>query len=107
MKLIWFLLQVLNFCCKEVPLFKNLTHLTIETDEDVGWESLPNLLENCPNLETIIFKVPSHILFLHQLPHYFQTHVNSENPFPLLYFRDFITEIQINVGMRDTASKTQ
>ncbi|KAG7566482.1 Leucine-rich repeat 2 [Arabidopsis suecica] len=49
-------LEVLNFCCKEVPLFKNLTHITIETDEDVGWESLPNLLENCPNLETIIFK---------------------------------------------------
>ncbi|XP_019100977.1 PREDICTED: F-box/LRR-repeat protein At3g59210-like [Camelina sativa] len=49
-------LEVLNFCCKTIPVFNNLTYLTIETDRDVGWESLPNLLENCPNLETIVFK---------------------------------------------------
>lgn len=27
MKSIWFLFQVLTFCCKQIPLFKNLIHL--------------------------------------------------------------------------------
>ncbi|KFK35153.1 hypothetical protein AALP_AA5G245400 [Arabis alpina] len=49
-------LEVLNLCCKAIPVFNNLIHLTIETHQDVGWDSLPNLLGNCPNLETIVFK---------------------------------------------------
>nr|VDD62300.1 unnamed protein product [Brassica oleracea] len=49
-------LEVLTFCCKEIPVFNNLIHLTIETDQDVDWESLPNLLKNCPNLETLVFQ---------------------------------------------------
>ncbi|KAG7561419.1 F-box domain, partial [Arabidopsis thaliana x Arabidopsis arenosa] len=49
-------LEVLTFCCEPIPLFKNLLHLTVETDKDVGWESLPALLKNCPNLETLVFK---------------------------------------------------
>ncbi|KAH0918943.1 hypothetical protein HID58_026603 [Brassica napus] len=49
-------LEVLTFCCKVIPVFNNLIHLTIETDQDVDWESLPNLLKNCPNLETLVFE---------------------------------------------------
>ncbi|CAL9245796.1 unnamed protein product [Arabidopsis halleri] len=37
-------LEVLTFCCEPIPVFKNLIHLTLETDKDVGWESLPALL---------------------------------------------------------------
>ncbi|CAA0387390.1 unnamed protein product [Arabidopsis thaliana] len=49
-------LEVLTFCCAPIPVFKKLIHLTVETDKDVGWESLPALLKNCPNLETLVFK---------------------------------------------------
>uniref|UniRef100_A0A1J3IYR3 F-box/LRR-repeat protein n=1 Tax=Noccaea caerulescens TaxID=107243 RepID=A0A1J3IYR3_NOCCA len=49
-------LEVLIFCCKAIPVFNNLTHLTIETDQDVDWESMPNLLKNCPILETLVFE---------------------------------------------------
>ncbi|XP_019100976.1 PREDICTED: putative F-box/LRR-repeat protein At3g59230 [Camelina sativa] len=48
-------LEVLTFCCKPVPVFNNLIHLTVETRYNVGWESLPTLLKNCPNLETLVF----------------------------------------------------
>ncbi|VVA92988.1 unnamed protein product [Arabis nemorensis] len=48
-------IEVLTFCCKAIPIFNNLTHLTIESNTEVGWESLPNLLKNCPNLKTLIF----------------------------------------------------
>ncbi|KAL1189742.1 F-box/LRR-repeat protein [Cardamine amara subsp. amara] len=50
-------LEVLTFCCKKaIPVFNNLIHLTVETDQEVDWESLPKLLENCPNLETLVFQ---------------------------------------------------
>ncbi|XP_010469325.1 PREDICTED: F-box/LRR-repeat protein At3g59210 [Camelina sativa] len=49
-------LETLNFCCQAIPVFNNLTHLTIESHPELGWESLPNLLKNCPNLETLIFQ---------------------------------------------------
>ncbi|CAH8269137.1 unnamed protein product [Arabidopsis lyrata] len=49
-------LEVLTFCCKAIPIFNNLTHLTIESNTKVGWESLPNLLKKCPNLETLVFQ---------------------------------------------------
>ncbi|CAA7056499.1 unnamed protein product [Microthlaspi erraticum] len=48
--------EVLTFCCKAITIFKNLTRLTIESNTEVGWESLPNLLNNCPNLKTLIFQ---------------------------------------------------
>ncbi|XP_010513719.2 PREDICTED: F-box/LRR-repeat protein At3g59190-like [Camelina sativa] len=48
--------EVLTICCKVIPVFKNLIHLTIETDRKVGWEILPSLLVNCPNLETLVFE---------------------------------------------------
>ncbi|XP_023638787.1 putative F-box/FBD/LRR-repeat protein At3g59240 isoform X3 [Capsella rubella] len=48
-------LQVLAFYCEPKPVFKNLIHLTVETHQDFRWESLPALLNNCPNLETLVF----------------------------------------------------
>lgn len=51
------LFQVLDFCCKPIPVYNNLIHLTIQTDRDVEWESLTALLKNCPNIETLVFEV--------------------------------------------------
>lgn len=36
-------------------VFKNLIHLTIMTHQNAGWESMPNLLKNCPNLDDLSF----------------------------------------------------
>ncbi|KAL9310025.1 putative F-box protein [Arabidopsis thaliana] len=49
-------LEVLTYCCEAIPLFNNLTHLTIESNSEVGWESVSGLLKNSPNLETLVFK---------------------------------------------------
>ncbi|KAF8085190.1 hypothetical protein N665_0676s0004 [Sinapis alba] len=49
-------LEVLTFCCEATPVFNNLIQLTIESNYENGWDSLPDLLQNCPNLETLIFK---------------------------------------------------
>ncbi|CAH8310535.1 unnamed protein product [Eruca vesicaria subsp. sativa] len=49
-------LEVLAFCCKPMPVYNNLIHLTIKTDRDVEWESLTALLKNCQNLETLVFE---------------------------------------------------
>ncbi|CAH8256561.1 unnamed protein product [Arabidopsis lyrata] len=49
-------LEVLTYCCEAIPLFNNLTHLTIESNPEVAWDSLPGLLKNSPNLETLVFK---------------------------------------------------
>jgi hypothetical protein len=48
--------QVLTYSCDAIPIFNNLTHLTIESNPEVGWQSLPGLLKNSPNLETLIFQ---------------------------------------------------
>ncbi|AEE79894.1 putative protein [Arabidopsis thaliana] len=48
--------EVLTFRCKAIPIFNNLTRLTIESNTKVGWDSLPNLLKNCPNLKTLVFQ---------------------------------------------------
>ncbi|KAG7563771.1 Leucine-rich repeat 2 [Arabidopsis suecica] len=34
-------LEVLTFCCDPIPVFKNLTQLSIKTGPELGWESLP------------------------------------------------------------------
>lgn len=41
-------LEVLTFCCEATPVFNNLIQLTIESNSEIGWESLPGLLMNCP-----------------------------------------------------------
>ncbi|XP_013589380.1 PREDICTED: putative F-box protein At1g58310 [Brassica oleracea var. oleracea] len=48
-------LEVLAFCCKPMPVYNNLVHLTIKTHRDVEWKSLTALLKNCQNLETLVF----------------------------------------------------
>ncbi|XP_010413724.1 PREDICTED: putative F-box/FBD/LRR-repeat protein At3g59240 [Camelina sativa] len=49
-------LEALTFCCKPIPVFKKLIHLTVKTHRQVGWESLPALLKKCPSLETLVFE---------------------------------------------------
>ncbi|KAL0724665.1 hypothetical protein Bca4012_039264 [Brassica carinata] len=49
-------LEVLTFCCEATPVFNNLIQLTVESNSELGWDSLPPLLQNCPNLEILIFK---------------------------------------------------
>ncbi|XP_048596503.1 F-box/LRR-repeat protein At3g59250-like, partial [Brassica napus] len=56
-------LEVLTYCCKPIPEFNNLVHLTIQTDLEVSWESLPALLKNCPKLETLVFQVTTLTLY--------------------------------------------
>ncbi|CAH2063573.1 unnamed protein product [Thlaspi arvense] len=50
-------LETLSFCCEAIPMFNNLTYLSIESNLEVGWESFPDLLKNCPNLEVLVFQV--------------------------------------------------
>ncbi|ESQ44161.1 hypothetical protein EUTSA_v10006514mg [Eutrema salsugineum] len=50
-------LETLNHCCEAIPVFNKLTHLYIDSHSPlVGWESLPDLLRNSPNLENIVFQ---------------------------------------------------
>ncbi|KAG2329544.1 hypothetical protein Bca52824_000724 [Brassica carinata] len=52
----FFLVVSGTFCCEATPVFNNLVQLTVESNSELGWDSLPPLLQNCPNLETLIFK---------------------------------------------------
>ncbi|KAG2331890.1 hypothetical protein Bca52824_003070 [Brassica carinata] len=49
-------LEVLTYCCEAVPVFNNLRELTIESNPKIGWDSLPGLLKNAPNLEILVFQ---------------------------------------------------
>ncbi|KAG7566505.1 F-box-like domain superfamily [Arabidopsis suecica] len=48
-------IEVIEDFCKTVPVFHNLNHLSIESDDERGWQALPLLLINCPNLQTLVF----------------------------------------------------
>ncbi|KAF3528997.1 hypothetical protein DY000_02039391 [Brassica cretica] len=48
-------LEVIADFCKMVPVFHNLNHLSIESDDERGWHALPLLLINCPSLQTLVF----------------------------------------------------
>ncbi|KAL9812818.1 putative FBD domain, F-box-like domain superfamily protein [Arabidopsis thaliana] len=54
-------LKVLGCCRETMPVFENLIQLTIKTGLHVGWKSLPPLLKNCPNLQTLVFEGLNHI----------------------------------------------
>ncbi|CAA7016707.1 unnamed protein product [Microthlaspi erraticum] len=53
-------LEVLTYCCEAIPLFINLTRLTVESKPEIGWQSLPGLLKNSPNLETLVLQGLGH-----------------------------------------------
>ncbi|KAL1189768.1 F-box/LRR-repeat protein [Cardamine amara subsp. amara] len=48
-------IEVIEDFCKTVPVFHNLNHLSIESDDKRAWQALPLLLINCPNLQTLVF----------------------------------------------------
>ncbi|CAF2148823.1 unnamed protein product [Brassica napus] len=49
-------LEVFHFCCKSMPIFNNLLNLSIESNNQTGWQVMPLLLKSCPNLQTLVFK---------------------------------------------------
>ncbi|KAJ0258127.1 hypothetical protein HA466_0069780 [Hirschfeldia incana] len=49
-------LEAFHFCCKSMPVFKNLINLSIESNKKKGWQVMPLLLNSCPNLHTLVFK---------------------------------------------------
>ncbi|CAF2059507.1 unnamed protein product [Brassica napus] len=46
-------LEVLSMCSESMPVFNNLKSLAIESHKSRGWQAMPALLRNCPNLETL------------------------------------------------------
>ncbi|XP_010513713.1 PREDICTED: F-box/LRR-repeat protein At3g59210-like [Camelina sativa] len=48
-------IEAIEDFCKTVPVFNNLNHLSIESDDERGWQALPLLLINCPSLHTLVF----------------------------------------------------
>ncbi|XP_023638963.1 F-box/LRR-repeat protein At4g14103 [Capsella rubella] len=55
-------LEVISDFCKTVPVFHKLNHLSIETDDERGWQALPLLLINCPSLQSLVFHGLHHSL---------------------------------------------
>ncbi|CAN6979386.1 unnamed protein product [Brassica oleracea var. botrytis] len=49
-------LEVFYLYCKSMPVFQNLVTLSFESDKERGWQVLPLLLNNSPNLETLAIK---------------------------------------------------
>ncbi|CAH2060094.1 unnamed protein product [Thlaspi arvense] len=49
-------LEVLHFCCKSMPVFHNLLTLSFESNKKRGWQVVPLLITNSPNLETLTIK---------------------------------------------------
>ncbi|EOA28345.1 hypothetical protein CARUB_v10024550mg [Capsella rubella] len=49
-------LKVFHLCCDTIPMFHNLLTLSFESDKDIGWQVVPLLLNNSPNLETLVIK---------------------------------------------------
>ncbi|CAG7902977.1 unnamed protein product [Brassica rapa] len=49
-------LEVLSMCSESLPVFNNLKSLAIRSDKDRGWQAMPALLRNCPQLEAVVIK---------------------------------------------------
>ncbi|CAH2065368.1 unnamed protein product [Thlaspi arvense] len=47
-------MEVLSLCCESMPMFNNVKMLVITSDEDRGWQTMPVLLRNCPQLENLM-----------------------------------------------------
>ncbi|KAG7611474.1 FBD domain [Arabidopsis suecica] len=54
-------LEVYGCCRDTIPVFNNLIELTIQTKPHIIWKPLPAMLNNCPNLVTLIFEGMHHI----------------------------------------------
>nr|VDD13933.1 unnamed protein product [Brassica oleracea] len=50
-------LEVFHLYCKSMPVFHKLLTLSFESDKERGWQVVPLLLNNSPNLETLVIKV--------------------------------------------------
>ncbi|CAA7053883.1 unnamed protein product [Microthlaspi erraticum] len=48
-------LEVLSLCRESMPVFNKVKTLCISSDERRGWQVVPGLLRNCPNLEFLLF----------------------------------------------------
>ncbi|KAF8046370.1 hypothetical protein N665_3764s0001 [Sinapis alba] len=46
--------EILSLCCKTMPVFNNLTTLSIKSVMIQGWQAMPLLLRSCPRLESLI-----------------------------------------------------
>ncbi|KAF8047649.1 hypothetical protein N665_2896s0001 [Sinapis alba] len=55
-RFIYIMDQVFHFCCKSMPIFNNLVHLSIESNKNKSWQVMPLLLKSCPTLHTLVFK---------------------------------------------------
>ncbi|KAG2308579.1 hypothetical protein Bca52824_028327 [Brassica carinata] len=49
-------LEVFHLYCKSMPVFHKLLTLSFESDKERGWQVVPLLLNNSPNLETLLIK---------------------------------------------------
>ncbi|KAH0886442.1 hypothetical protein HID58_062538 [Brassica napus] len=49
-------LEVFHLYCKSMPVFHKLLTLSFESDKERGWQVVPLLLNNSPNLETLVIK---------------------------------------------------
>uniref|UniRef100_A0A1J3EUC0 F-box/LRR-repeat protein n=1 Tax=Noccaea caerulescens TaxID=107243 RepID=A0A1J3EUC0_NOCCA len=49
-------LETFHFCCKSMPVFRNLVNLSVESHKEKGWQVMPLLLRRCPNLHTLVIK---------------------------------------------------
>ncbi|RID66658.1 hypothetical protein BRARA_D01780 [Brassica rapa] len=47
---------VFHLYCKSMPVFHKLLTLSFESDKEKGWQVVPLLLNNSPNLETLVIK---------------------------------------------------
>ncbi|XP_010506110.1 PREDICTED: F-box/LRR-repeat protein At2g42720-like [Camelina sativa] len=53
-------LELFYYSGQDLPMFDNLVCLSIASDKKQGWQVLPLLIKNSPNLETLIFKGLEH-----------------------------------------------
>ncbi|CAA7039039.1 unnamed protein product [Microthlaspi erraticum] len=53
-------LEVFSVCCESMPVFHNLKWLKIKSSELRGWQAMPVLLRNCPQLETLVLEGLEH-----------------------------------------------
>ncbi|CAA7054053.1 unnamed protein product [Microthlaspi erraticum] len=49
-------LETFHFCCKSLPVFRNLVNLSVESHKEKGWQVMPLLLRRCPNLHTLVIQ---------------------------------------------------